>query len=413
MAAKKRILNGVVALAVASGLGAFAWHSASRGKPLTVTVETVARGLVEQTVSAISAGTVMPQIDSKIAAETVGAVASVRCREGDRVQPGQPLIELNHTETDAQVALAMANLQMGSSKLQQAKIAAAIYADIAATRVAQAKVQMEQARSDYARLKALKEKNAISQSELDKAALALRVAEETSAAAIASQHENGLRQEEVRSAESAVEQLKAAVAVAEAVRDKAFVRAPFAGIVADIFVDQGEGVGLGFPLLQLVDDSAVYVEAPFDEANAADIKVGQKARIGIDAYRNVAFQGEVEYIAPVVRLNPDRSRTLTVRIRALERPEVFLGGMSADVTILVDEKDGVLAVSSEAIVREQYVFLVERGRAVRRDIQRGIGNWNKTEILGGLKEGDTIVRSIGIKGLVDGSRLRIVEEPAS
>jgi len=201
MAEKKRIIKAAIGLAIAVGLGAVIWQVASRTKPLSVTVATVQKGHVEQTVTAISAGTVKPRIDSQIAAETIGTVVTLNCKEGDRVQPGTALIELNHAELDAQVALAEANLKMGQSKLEQAKIAATINEEVAATKVAQAKAQMDQARSDYARLKALKEKNAVSQSELDKVALVLRVAEETSAAAIASQHENDLRREEVRSAE--------------------------------------------------------------------------------------------------------------------------------------------------------------------------------------------------------------------
>ena len=381
----------------------------TREEVIDVTATAVARGHVEQTVTAISSGTVKPFLDSMVATGTLGTVVAVPFKEGEYVKKGDVIVELRHDEMDAQVALAEANLKVGMSRLEQAKLAAGINAEVAVTRVAQTAAQLEQAEKDFESMKALADRNAIRQNDFDKAALALKVARESAAAAKAGQREDLVRAEEVKMAEATIEQLKAAIAVATAARESALVKAPFAGVIARIITDVGEAVSMGMPLLQMVDPSTCYVEAPFDEANAAEIQLGQKARINLDSYRGEDFFGTVEYISPVVSTNPDLSRTLNVRIKVGEETEKFLAGMSADVVLVVAEKEDVVYAPTESLIRQEYAYVIERGRAVRRDIKTGIGNWNTMEILEGLKEGDQLVTSISLADLADGVRVRVVD----
>jgi len=380
----------------------------TREDMVEVTATTVERGSVEETVTAIASGTVKPSLDSMVATGSLGTVVKVYFKEGDHVKEGDVIIELDHQELDAQVRLAQANLKVGQSRLEQAKMGASIGAEVAATRVAQTTAQFEQAKKDFESMKPLAGK-AIRQNDFEKAALALKVAEESLAAAKAGQRENLVREEEIRMAESNIEQLEAAIAVAEAARGKTSVKAPFSGIVAKIFSDAGEAVSMGMPLVQLVDPSTSYVEAPFDEANAAEIRLDQKARINLDAYRDEDFTGVVDYIAPVVSINPDLSRTLNVRIRIQEGTEKFLAGMSADVILVVEEKDDVVYVPTEALIREEYLYVIEDGRAVRRDVTPGIGNWNATEITSGVEQGEQIITSISLTDLQDGVPVKVVD----
>jgi len=361
-------------------------------------------------VAAISSGTVMPAQKSMVAAGMLGTIAALHVKEGERVEEGGLLVELAHADLDAQVVLAEANLKVGESRLEQVRIGAKIARDVAATRLSQAAAQFDQTQADYNRIKTLSDQKAVSASDLEKVALAVRVAREARAAAEAGVQEDQVRQEEIRSAEAALEQLRAAIQAASALRDKAFVRAPFAGVVAKKVLDVGEAVAMGMPLLQLVNDEGCYIEAPFDEANAAQVALGQKVRIEVDAYPDVEFSGEVTEIAPVVSFNQDLSRTLNVKVQVAENKEKLLPGMSADVTIIAEKKPSVLFVPTESLIRDQFAYLIQGGRTVRRDVQTGIGNWETREILEGLAEGDVIVTSVSIKGLENGSRVRVVDE---
>jgi len=396
----------VVLVAAGAALAAYSL----RPDPLHVTAITLKRGHVEETVTAIASGTVKPNIDATIASECMGKVINIHAREGQRVKKGDLLVELSHEELDAQVALAEANYRAGEAHCEQTKLAAKISDEVAKSHVNQTEAQRSKAKSDYQRLKALADKSLIPQMDLDKAALALRVAEESESSAVASARESEVRKEQIRSAEAALDQLKASVDVAKAQQAKAFVRAPFDGVVAKVFVDMGEAVSIGVPIVELVDDSSCYVEAPFDEANAAELKVGQRARINVDAHRGVDFKGHVEFIPPVVSINKDLSRTLNVRIRVDEHQDAFVSGMSADVIVLVDQKDDVLYVPTQALVREKYAFVIKDGTAVERKVTPGIGNWNTREITDGLHEGETLITSVGLQKLHDGVPVQVVDE---
>jgi len=395
---------------VAGGLAAFPAYLFLREEAIEVTAMTVSKGRVEQTITAIASGTVMPQFDALVAAGTMGTVLTVPFKEGDRVSKGDVLVEMRHTEMDAQVQLAEANLKVGQSRLEQVKMGAVINKEVSGTRVAQAKAQFEQARKDFDRVKSLKDKGSISQDMFDKVSLALKVAQENLAAAEAGEGENDVRAEEIRMAEASIEQLEAGVAVAKAARDNSFVRAPFDGVVSKILRDAGEAVTIGMPLLQLVDASESYVEAPFDEANASQIKLGQKVRINLDAYRETDFFGTVDFISPVVSINPDLSRTLNVRVRVDQGEENFIAGMSADVVILVDEKEEIVFAPTESLVRQEFAYVIENGRAVRRNIKTGIGNWNTMEITEGLNEGDVLITSVSLADLKEGVKVQVVDK---
>jgi len=175
----------------------------------------------------------------------------------------------------------------------------------------------------------------------------------------------------------------------------------------------GEAVTIGMPLLQLVNPSEIYIEAPFDEANASQIKVGQKVRINIDAYRDTDFYGTVDFISPVVSLNPDLSRTLNVQVKIEQDKEKFITGMSADVIILVDEKENAIFAPTESLIRGEFAYVVENGRAVRRDVTTGVGNWNTVEITEGLKEGDQLITSVSLADLKEDVKVKVVEKLAS
>lgn len=401
-----RILVGlVVVVALATPAAYYSVHE----EPLDVTATTVERQRVEQTITAIASGTVMAKQDSRIAAAYMGTVAEVHVEVGDAVNKGDLLVELGHGDLDAQVTLAKANVNAARSMLEKAKLAAGVNREINTTRVVQAEAQLRSAEQDLKRATELLKQEAMPQSQFQQLRLAVDVARENFAAAKASEGEHQIRLEEIKSAKANVEQLEAALEVAEAMREKAFVRAPFDGVVGQLFLDIGESVSPGMPVLQLVNKANLYVEAPFDESNASLVKPGQPARIGIDAYRDQEFEGVVAHVSPVVAVRPDMSRVLMVRVNIEEDVEKFVVGMSADITVISDVHDSVIACPSEALVREEYAYVIENGRAVRRDIEVGIGNWYSREIVSGLSEGDTLITSIGLRELADGRRVNVVE----
>ena len=396
----------IVVAAVASPAGYVYFYEES----IDVMVLELTTGRVEQTVTAISSGTVMASRASMVAAGTMGIVVAIHAVEGSRVEEGALLIEIDHRELDARTEQARASLEAARSRVKQAKLASEIFAEVSDAELRQAKERLSLARIDFDRVQKLSERQAVAQSRFDSLRSALRVAQEGLAAAQARQREKLLRLEEIESAVSLVKQSESTLVVAKAAREKAYVTAPFSGVVAKVFPAVAEAVAMNMPLVQLVQDDGYYVEAPFDEANISEIKLGQIARINVDSYRETDFWGEVAYISPVVTLNRDLSRTLSVRVIVKEEDSrKFVAGMSADVTLVVQQKENVLYVPSESLIRERFAYVVENGRAQRRDVKLGIGNWNTREVLSGLSQGETLITSVSIKELDDGVKVNIVD----
>ncbi len=375
--------------------------------PIQVTVDTVKKGKVQQTVSAFASGTVMANRRSMIAGGMIGIVAKIHVKEGQSVSKDDILIELNHDDLDAQVALAEANLLVAETRLEQARVGYEVAKNLSESQINQTQAQLKQAEADLERARKLQVQGILSPGELEKVELAYKVAKEAYQSALTGVKEIQVREQEIKAGETAIVQAKSALRSAEAVRDKAIIRAPFDGVVANINVHEGEGIAMGIPLMYLVDNTDLYIEAPFDEANAGQISLNQKTRIELDAFPGQVFMGEVYEISPVISISKEFTRTFMVKVKFLEQGP-FLVGMSADVTVIVSEKDNVLYVPSESLIRDEFAYVVEGNKAVRRPVTIGIGNWETREIINGLKEGETIVTSVGIKGLVDGVRIKIV-----
>jgi len=396
------ILLGVLAAAIA-------WKYLQR-PPIAVTVDTVRRGEVIETVAAITTGAVVPTRHARVAAGTVGVVRQVHVTEGQQVRAGDLVVELEHAELDAQLALAEANLEVGRTRLIQAEEGAKAARDVAEIEIRRATTALEQAEVDYNRVRELLDKSVISRSDYDRALLALKTARDARAAAEAGRREADVKAKEVDVARAGVIQFEAARDAAAAVREKAFARAPFDGVVTKVMVHAGESVIMGMPLVYLVDPRDFRIEAPFDEANLASLRPGQEAIIQADSYPGRTFKGVLDFVAPAVAQGEQIARNLPCKIRVVDSPELFIPGMSADVLIITERRQDTLYVPSESLVRDEYAYVVRGGVARRRDVKVGVGNIETKEILEGLSEGETIVTSLSVKGLEDGVAVQVVKE---
>jgi len=217
------------------------------------------------------------------------------------------------------------------------------------------------------------------------------------------------------SARSQIDQSRSRIEVARAGLERMTLRAPFAGIVADISGEQGEfstpsppGIPTP-PAIDLIDDSCMFVSAPIDEVDAANIKVGQTARITLDAIKGKVFAGKVRRIAPYVLEIEKQARTVEVEVEFAERPEEenLLVGYSADVEIVHDTRTNVLRIPTQTLLEGKKVLLYRAdGSLEERTVTTGLANWDQTEITAGLNEGDQIVMSLDRAGVKAGVRVQ-------
>lgn len=367
----KFFVFAIIAIVLIAGIAFF-----NRSKPLPVILITVNRGNVEASVSNTRAGTVKPCRRAKLAPPAGGQISKMRVKKGDRVVTGQILLELWDKDMHAQERLSRD--QLATSELRVREVCS----------------MAEASQRDADRSKELRDKGFISSQQLDRAL--------TDAQS---------RQAACEGARSDIEQSKARIEVAQTSLERMVLRAPFAGIVADISGELGEfatpsppGIPT-LPALDLIDDSCMFVSAPIDEVDAAKLKLGQSSRITLDAIKGRVFAGKVKRIAPYVLEVEKQARTVEVEVEFSEMPtsENLLVGYSADVEIVHDVHAKVLRIPTQTLMEGKRVLLYTNdGKLEERVVVTGLANWENTEVVSGLNEGDQIVSSLDRPGVKAG-----------
>lgn len=379
----------VAAVSVLALLALAAWFF-TRPKPVSVTLVKVERGLVEATVSNTRAGTIKACHRAKLAPPAGGQIAQLRVKKGQRVVAGQVLLELWNHDLQAQERLAQEQLKTSIAREREICTVA------------------EAAQRDAGRAQQLHAKNFVSQEAVERAT-----------------SEAKARQASCDTARSEIEQSRSRISVARAGLDRMVLRAPFDGIVADISGELGEyatpsppGIPTP-PAIDLIDDRCLFVSAPIDEVDASAVRVGQNSRITLDAIKGKPFPGKVKRIAPYVIDIEKQARTVEVEVEFAEPPndasslknagqinnESLLVGYSADVEIVHDARERVLRVPTQTLMEGKRVLLYRPdGVLEERKVTTGLANWEHTEVISGLNEGDRIVTSLDREGVKAGER---------
>ncbi|WP_429164795.1 efflux RND transporter periplasmic adaptor subunit [Aeromonas rivipollensis] len=196
---------------------------------------------------------------------------------------------------------------------------------------------------------------------------------------------------------------EALVAQVEARLAERRLQAPFAGVVAEVNSKLGEymtpsppGVAMP-PVIDLIDDRCLYVSAPIDEVDAARLKVGQRARVLLDAMPGRDFVATVTRIAPYVKELEKQARTVEVEAVLTAPPGdvPLLIGYSADLEVEVTRATDVLRVAASSRADDGSVLRLEGDKLVRVLPRWGVENWNWIEVAEGLAAGDQLAAQPG------------------
>jgi HlyD family secretion protein len=136
------------------------------------------------------------------------------------------------------------------------------------------------------------------------------------------------------------------------------------------------------------------------------VRAGQRAEITLDAFPGRRFPGVVRRVAPYVLDVEKQARTVEVEAE-IEDPEKYdlLPGYSADVEVILENRTGVLRIPTQAVLDGNRVFVFDAatGRLAARPIERGVANWEYTEVRKGLSAGELVVTSVDRAGVADGA----------
>ncbi len=202
--------------------------------------------------------------------------------------------------------------------------------------------------------------------------------------------------EAITTAEAKVDEAKAAVLNAEAALAKTYIRAPFDGVVTKVDAEVGEIAPANSPIVWMIGAGEFEIEANIPEADIAKLSIGDVATTTLDAYgSDVSFPAQVTKIDPAETLI-DNVATYKVTLRFLTQDSRIKSGMTANIDVLTESKENVVAVPVRAVSSRsngtKYVLIVEgEGKTSERVVEVGIrAEGGLVEIVSGLREGEIV-----------------------
>lgn len=412
---KKTII--ITAVAAIGALAVVAAVVKGRGeKPAEIQTAEASLQRIVQKVNAT--GKVQPKTQVKISADVSARIMRLGVEEGNRVETGQFLVELDREAYLAQVESVQAIVRAAEAQAKQMH------------------ESMLQAEREFRRAAEIVRLKLDSQARLDEAEAAYKV--------------------EVARYETALADAARARATLKEAKDKlnkTSIYAPMAGVITELRREQGEiAIGSQFQedvILVISDMSEMEVQLDVDENDIVSVSLGDAADIEVDALPERELSGTVYEIANSAKMPGGNGQAqaqsqkteFLVKVAIGDPPAELRPGMSASADIVTDAKDSTLSVPIQSVtVRTleqlksgeggeaaaegfaadkdgfvQVVFVVEDGKAMARQVKTGIQSDSLIEVTSGLEAGDTVIsgsyRAIS-RDLVHGAPVTVNNEPA-
>jgi len=329
--------------------------------------------------SILASGTLAYREQVQLRSEVIGQVTELHVEEADQVKKGELVITLDPKNYQAQVDQAEARVRIQQIAIERQRLLIKTLAD---------------------------------RFERQKKMFAKDLVDEDSYEALES--ELALAKVDLRSLQESLTQARAALDQAEDLLSKTRITSPIDGVVIQLDLKVGETVIAGTTnipgstMMVIADPSETLTEVQVDEADIAQVRVGQGADIFTAAYPDTPLSGTVQSIASVARQTQGQaSLSFLVKILLDEQREMTIRpGMSVRADIYTQSSEETLAVPVQAVLFDEeideddkardkeeqtYVFVMEDGKAVRKDVDVGISSDSDQEITAGLEQGETII----------------------
>lgn len=202
--------------------------------------------------------------------------------------------------------------------------------------------------------------------------------------------------------------------------EKTIIKAPFKGMITALDLKVGEFYQTSTtatlkPKVQIIDLEKRLVKGEIDEIDLNRVRTGQYSRIKIPALKSIIFQAKVQKVVPFVSTAKDQDRTSQIELELIvdKGQDIALipVGASADVEIITEKKENVLVIPSnyiQGVGNNKFVYKVNSDKLIKTNIKTGSGNYDRTEIIDGLKLNDQIARPP--EGIEDVTSIKIEAE---
>jgi len=400
---RRRVFWTLAGVAALGSLYAFAsdWLRPSL-KRSAIRVGTVTRGSIEATLSA--SGTVVPAAERTVASPVDGRLERVLRRPGDVVAPGEEILELDTSATKLELErldeqIAQNRNERGQKELELSQAVAELESRIETQRLDRDMARLRLKQSETLHGEGLLSDDLHEESKVaaSKAAITLRQLEDQLAA-------------ERRLDEARLEGLDLNRGILEKERadarrrlDLATTAAPVAGVISYVFDQEGAAVGRGDVLARIADLASFRVEARVSDAYATRLAAGQDAWV---------LMGDEKLAARVDGILPSVEEG-TVRFTVALSDPSHAGlrqNLRVDVLVVTGRRENTLLVPRGPFIEgggsEHEVFVVAGDRAVRTGVVLGLAGHESYEVVGGLREGDSVILS-DVRDVIHASEIRL------
>src|SRR5215475_9310351 len=383
----------IVALVVAAALAAACANSEAKDEaknasnsqptasptPIDVgTTQAITRNL-QRDVEVV--GTFAADEEVVVAAQAAGELSRLNVDFGSYVSQGQIIATIDQRDANLKVEQAEATLKQTLARLgmrEGEKFDPNQNADV---RVA--KSQLEWAKMELDRSVKLIEKGDIPRSNYDEKVTNHNLAQARHQAALDS----------VNQQLAAVEQQKAALALARKAVTDTVVRSPISGAVKEKHASRGSYLTVNGKIVTLVKINPLRLRADIPESSAAATRAGQTVNVTVDAFPNRTFTGRVVRIGPSL---DEKTRALTVEAEVANPGNLLRPGMFAKSQLITSQNSPAVMIPQRAVVTTaglSKIFVIENGKALERIVKTGATDGDLIEISGGLKDGETVATS--------------------
>lgn len=392
-------------------------HSAAEEEaPIVVSVRVAKAERESIAAEVIALGTIFARHEATVSSKIAGQIKQMPLVKNKAVREGEVIATLESRDLQAQRAEAAAAAQEARANLRNlttGTIPQTRAQDEKAVRDAQANVN--NARALYERRQRLFDQGGISKKDVEASQLALTTAENDLrlAEATARLHATTMNANDRAAGEARVKQAEERLANLETQLSYATIRAPFSGVVTDQFQFQGEYAAPGAKLFAIGDVSEVIVKAPVADTVAAQLKVGDTAKVRPQDQPDEELVGVISLVS---RASDLQSRTVEVWVKLANTGGHLRANTAAKVVVSTQSANDVIVVPVAAVTldatnaNEGIVMVVDdQNLAHETKVTVGIRTKDSIEITSGLKGGETVVIE-GNYALPDETRVEIAEE---
>lgn len=350
--------------------------------------------------SVLATGAVQTQVGAevRVGARISGKVERLLANIGDEVTKGQVIAELEKADLQATVAQREAELRLATAKLDAVESLRPKEIQQAQLDVSRWQATRRLCEQDLSRESQLLESGATTLQSFEQIQERLAIAKaEVALAEKALELAKARYEEDLRQATAEVDRARSALENAKVQLSYATITAPIDGAIASVSTEEGETVAAGMQaptFVTIIDLKRLQVDAYVDEVDIGKVQVGQHTVFTVDAFPATDFEGTVSAIYPkaVIQdnvVNYDVVVDIETPYHGRLRPE-----MTANVTIFLEQREGVLAVPAKAVKRQRgknVIYVLADGRAEPREIKVGWRDGQWIEVASNLQEGETVL----------------------